>query len=150
MAFSKPAPSLLEDAGYSAGDYIPVISMGNLGVYSYSTTSTTYESNVNQAAWYYGTWNQYFPADVTPVVWAQLGHTQGSGETMDVRIQETAQGDTLFEQLDAGYGLERWGPTTYEPGDRSFRLGFRPQLRTNPGTESSEIYSTFVQVGYQL
>jgi hypothetical protein len=148
MGFDRT--DLLQQAGYSEGDVVPVVSLGAEQADGQDTTSTTFTVLGNLTDTHI-TWDAVIPPDAQGVVrHIGLGNP-GTDETLDTRVSNvtdsegtaTVTGITSTETFDSGW-------TEYTPTTTSAPIRVMTGARTNPGANSSSILRQTVLVGVQL
>lgn len=117
-----------------------------------SFTATTWSSNLD-LSWMYVVWDELFPPEVFDriQVFALMDIDMGGGETVDIRLRNVADGETIAEQTgittNAAYTL---GPVDYVPSTTSSEIEIRLQWREDPGVNSSRVLAPFTVFGVRL
>lgn len=116
----------------------------------FSTTSTTYDEDTSQFDARVS-WEKILTSNGNLAVAASFGAVVGTDETVDVRIQDVANGETVVEET----GIESTGSyyvgyLSHSPTDLQSTVRLRAQIRTNPGNNSSQLLAPHVFAGVQL
>ncbi|QIO25423.1 hypothetical protein [Haloarcula sp. JP-L23] len=120
------------------------------GQRSFSTTSTTYTSSVNQFE-PQPTWDLLGPANATTSVYWAVYVGVGSGETVDIRLYNADDSETILDRTGiTSSGWRAIGPTNYRPTSDSRRIGIRAEIRTDPGSNSSTLTAPQMNIGLEL
>jgi hypothetical protein len=141
---------LLRQAGYEEGDVLWIAGSSEGNSPSINTTSTTYTGDVN-----FG---------VQLVEWDTLvGDRQGVGmmygdvrvgtdETVDIRLQNTVDGETVAEAtgFTSDFPRKVAGPTNYTPTTTGAPVPLEAQVRTNPGNNSAVFSVVYTAIGVRL
>ena len=135
--------------GGDAGEVIPVGSVGVGEQRSVSFTSTSYARFPQQMQ------NAFYYSDLqvkngTLVFGYSFFANPGTDETVDTRIQNRQDGETVVEVLGAVYQWNWSGWTAYEPPTTTAPVPYETQHRTSPGSNSSTITAPTLFVGVRL
>ncbi|MDS0279993.1 hypothetical protein NDI85_19600 [Halomicroarcula sp. S1AR25-4] len=134
----------------SAGSRISLAQFHPQGQRAFSTTSTTYTSSVNQFE-PQPTWDLLGPSNATTSVYWAVYVGVGSGETVDIRLFNADDNETIVERTGiTSSGWRAIGPTDYRPQSDSRRIGIRAEIRTDPGSNSSTLTAPQMNIGLEL
>lgn len=130
----------LRESGYEVGDSFGGFSINPLELRQASTTSTSYQANNSQLD-HRVVWDHHFPADTTAAVAFYTYVAPGADETVDVRLYNDVDNETIVEATGiTSTGPVSLGPTEYKPTTTGDRIILRAQWRTNPGSASSDLF----------
>jgi len=141
---------LLKAAGVTENTLLPALSEGDGTISNIQTTSTTFtgsSSFVNIP---------FVPSDLqlgdTPGVLASFDVAPGNGETVDIRVQNLTDDETITELTGITGSLTSTtlGPEEFNPTTTSSRVVLRAQVRTNPGTNTTILSQGVLVVGSLL
>lgn len=143
--------NLLENAGYSEGDF-----MGQASWHApatRSTTNNTYTSvhtgsgEINV----YVTWDDLFPASVTTQA-TFFGELRANGDQVDVRLQNKTDNETVVEQTGTtgDYIDFDLGPTDYRPTTTAGHTQYQVQIRNSDGATSVSLTNPTFVFGVKL
>lgn len=149
-SYDVDAMALLNAAGFSSGDVVAVWSVNAVSSQSASTTNTTYENDnaILQARFQ---WDDYIPDGAQGVVKMEGTFAAGTGEDYDVQLRN----DTDIEEMVSitspdNPGAVSSGWTEYTPSTTDSPLDIRFRHRTNPGSNSSQVFYPHFSVGVEL
>jgi len=141
---------LLRDAGYSEGDLVPTHMIGEGSATNFSTTSTSFASSAN----FYRlqlVYDDQYPTEVTTKYLGVVTVVPGSGESVDFRITNNTDSETVVEINNiTSTAIKRIEPTEFEPTTTSSPVRYKAELRTNPGTNSSSMGAINAGIAIQL
>jgi len=145
-----PPVGLLARAGFEKGDFLPLYSFNPDNNLLVSFTSTTWAAS-HALSHYAVVWNRLLPEKATTHVYASMPLMSiGAGETVDFRLRNTTDGETIGEIT----GITSTGIYTvdadYEPTTTGSMIRLRWEWKETPGTNSSDIYTPFVGLGVVL
>jgi len=147
-----PPISLLKDAGFEHGDFLPLYTINPNAAWRVTSTSTTY-TQTTDLGWLQCAWNDLIPwPDVNPLIYGLGRVMPGSGETVDVRIRNTTDGETVGSAVTGitADTMVKVGPVDYEPTTKDARIDIYWQYRTDPGTNALDLREPFIIVGVEL
>lgn len=147
-----PYLSLLEEAGFEQGDFLPLYSFNPPNNFSTSFTSTTY-TGLASLFHVKVIWDDILPPGVTSQVLGEIYVSGiGAGETVDLRIQNTVDGETVGEitGITSSYTVFTIGPVDYTPSTTASKIPLVWQWRESPGTNSTEIQIPFISIGVRI
>jgi len=140
----------LKDAGFEQGDYLPLYSYNQVAARSVSTTSTTYTYSAD----FFITapvWVDFFPSGLTTQVKCSVRAVPGADETVDLRVRNTIDGETVAEKTGlTADNVYTFGPTTYTPTTTGSRVEIFIQWRTSPGTNSLIVEEPMMTFGVEI
>jgi len=145
-----PPIGLLAEAGFVEGDFLPLYTFSPNANASVGTTSTTYNSDptISRAD---VIWGDLFPSGVESQVLGIATLVPGAGETVDVRIQNHADGETIAEETGfTGTTGVTLGPVSYTPTTTASRIDIYTEWRTSPGTNSSDLWTPQIVLGVKV
>jgi len=129
----------LREAGFESGDLVNPYLFGPIAQAQLSTVSSSYTGS-GEFIGVETTFNKLFPTDCTTAVTAFGQVSVGAGETVDIRIRDLTQGETAAELTGLTSNQSYKVPVTeYEPPDPDSRSALRLQIRTSPGSNSSNL-----------
>jgi hypothetical protein len=135
----------------SSGDYIPQYTFGPNANRQLSFTNTGYD-NDGDLSRIHVEWDKLFPSDVQSAVFGEIFiSTVGTDETIDVRVFNGVDGETVAEQTGiTTTGLISLGPVNYEPLTTTDRIALRWEWRESNGANPSEVRIPYIVLGAQL
>jgi len=141
---------LLRQAGYSSGDAVRPIHDGPNSTVSSSTTSTSYQGTAS-LSFLRVVWADHFPDAVQATVGGEARVAPGTDETVDIRIQNTGDGEPIAEQTGITEPTNvTLGPVPYTPTTTDQQTVLQWEWRTDPGTNSSTLSVPTIYAGPHL
>jgi hypothetical protein len=141
---------LLQQAGFEAGDYAPLAYSSGVGTGTDTTTAGGYVVAANNGQGVIR-WDTIAPSAGTMVVWFLARVVQLNGTTLDVRVRNTTDNETMVERTGiASTGPVEISPTAYTPTTTADAILFRTQLRSGDGASTVEINSGSPTIGVEL
>lgn len=135
-ATSYDALGLLVAAGYSSGDFLPLISFVDGG--SQSRTSSTYGNLFNADHNPQIQWDTFFPAGATSA-FVFSANFSPSTDQIDVRLYNNTDDEVIMEQTAIGNGKFMYGPTSYTPTTTASPIDIRFQFRNSDNITSVSV-----------
>jgi len=150
-ALDSEAWETLKEAGWEKGDFLPLYSFNPPAAWSDGFTSTTWTSYYKLTSWQF-VWNDLnFPTDYTPKVMGQIHlATVGADETVDIRLQNIVDGETIFSETGLTSGQMVTGYVTYEPTTKAARTEFKFEYKESPGVNSSTVNGPILALGVEV
>lgn len=139
----------LAQAGYSSGDLLvePTNSNGSTGTLAISSANTWTGDNRFHLDML--VWDDAFPGTSQGAAGLIVGVSRGSGETVDVRLRNATDSDTVFSQTGiTSTGDVQVGRSTYTPSTTGSVVRLRAEVRSD-GTNSS-LTTVMTDYGPQL
>lgn len=130
------------------GQFDPRFSLSPHSTRSLSDGSGSYNAD---PGWIYHrvTWDIELPQANSAVYVTWDAANAGSGETLDVRLYNDTDGETIVEKTGAD-GSTSMGPVTYTPPTTASPIRIQLEVRSSPGTNSSTVFNPNVVFGVQL
>lgn len=139
---------LLATAGYTQGDDLWLQSTGEGAAINVETSGTwvgavNFHQDILQ-------WDALFPDGATTRVYAIVAGNPGSGETLDARLQNLTDSETIVQVTDIGGGQTLLGPVTYTPTTTASPIQVVLEIQTSPGSNPSQVVNITGGYGVQL
>lgn len=142
----------MEPAGIgSDGDFLALDTQGNISTQTINTSSTTYGGDENSHK-HSIVWNNIVPSGEQSAVWSYAETTEiPSTETVDIRLQNVTDNETIFEQTGITSVKEfTFGPKNYTPATMDSVIHLQWQIRTDPGDNWSRVGYVQTTIGIIL
>jgi hypothetical protein len=141
---------LLRQAGYGAGDFVPLQTYDSAA--NESTASSTYTSSFLAASGIDAKikWDTYFPASNIHVALSAL--TSANGDAIDVRVRNITASETLIEEtgITGGFTRQTFGPEAYDPTNPSTTDRVVIQIRNDDDTTTVDVQDAVLSIGVVL
>jgi len=141
---------ILSDAGFEEGDFLPLYTFNANGDWEVTSTSTTYDAaNTISCCWII--WDEMFPEGADVQVFGQGYIQPGADETVDLRIYNGQDGETVDEITGiTSTQVVTMGPVSYTPTTTDSGIYIRWNWRTSPGTNALALDVPYTVFGVKL
>jgi hypothetical protein len=141
---------LLRKVGFEAGDYAPLTFASGVSTGNNATTSGSYVLAANNGEGVIR-WDTIDPADGSMVVWFPCRAAQLNGTTLDVRVRNITDNETMVERTGiASTGPFEISPTAYTPTTTAAPIRYQTQFRSGDGASTVEIIGGSPTIGVEL
>jgi len=139
----------LAAAGYEKGDYVPLVYGSGTNTGSGATTSGTYVGAYNNGIGAIS-WSDIAPSAGTLAVWFYGRVGDLNGTTMDVRVINAKDNETMVERTGlSSSGIFKISPTEYTPPSSDI-IQYRTEIRSGDGSSQVRLYDGSITIGVQL
>jgi len=140
----------LGSAGYDEGDYLPVVYTSGSNTGRSSTDSGSYQPALNNGQGIIS-WDLISPSNGTLAVWFYGDITSLNGTTIDVRVRNLDDGQTMCERTGISeLGTFQIQPTDYAPTTDMEVIRYRTQIRSGDGVSNVEINTGSIVIGVEI
>jgi len=146
----SPPLSLLEEAGFELGDFIPLLTFGPNAQREIVFTATTYSFN-NSVSQVDIQWDEMLPDGVNIWIKGSGYFISGSGETADFQLYNVTDGEVIVEKTGVvNTGIVILGPVDYDPTTTADVIDLKWRWRESPGTNSSTLRTPYIILGTKI